>query len=218
MFIVIEGSDGSGKATQTEILTENLKKKGFPVQRLSFPDYANPSSALVRSYLAGEFGSDPMAINPYLSALFYSVDRGISAVKWKEKALADNWFTVSDRYVGSNAIHQAAKLEMQDEKVEFFKWLADTEFGKLALPVPDLTIYLNMPAEASQKLMKGRALKNKAGKDIHEEDVAFMQKSCETGLLAANFFGWTIINCVGKSISEVSKDVMKVVKKAGAAV
>ena len=143
-LIVIEGTDGSGKSTQFRLLTERLSQEGKKFQRLVFPQYAEPSSALIRMYLGGEFGTNPSDVNAYAASAFYAVDRYASYKKVWGKWYEEGGLVVSDRYTTSNAVHQASK-EPEDQQGTFLNWLYEFEYGKLGLPRPDLTIYLDVP-------------------------------------------------------------------------
>ena len=141
-LVVIEGLDGSGKATQTALLAEVLQQE-HPVQVLSFPDYKNPSSTLVRMYLAGEFGTNPGDVNAYAASAFYAVDRYASfKASWADFYSREG-LVLADRYTTSNAIHQCAKLP-QGEWQAFVDWLYDFEYGKMDIPQPDLVICLDV--------------------------------------------------------------------------
>ena len=172
-LIVIEGLDGSGKATQTSLLYKYLKEKNSKTITVSFPDYNQPSSTLVKMYLNSEFGKDPDIVNAYAAASFYSIDRYASFLKfWKEKY--ENGFTIiADRYTTSNAIYQMSKLHSEHWD-EYLNWLYDYEYNKLLLPKPDLVIYLDMPIEVSQELMSIRYEGNEEKKDIHESNISFL--------------------------------------------
>lgn len=192
-IIVIEGLDGSGKNTQARLLTETLSKK-YDVKRLSYPDYESRSSALVKMYLGGELGDDPMAVNAYAASSFYAVDRIASYLKyWKEDFLKGKNF-VFDRYTTSNAVYMLSKLK-EDEKEEYLNWLSDFEFVKMGLPAPDKVIYLDMPTEISQRLMSKRYEGDESKKDLHEKNVDFLKLCRENALFAAEKLGWTVIEC-----------------------
>lgn len=154
-LIVIEGLDGSGKSTQTELLQKKLAALSVDTKRIKLPDYDDPSSTLVRMYLGGEFGNDPSCVNVYAASSFYAVDRYASYSRhWKEDYLSGK-VILADRYTSSNAVHQAVKLP-QSEWDDYIKWLCDYEYEKLAVPKPDRIIYLDMPVDVSQQLMTKR--------------------------------------------------------------
>ncbi len=147
-IIVIEGLDGSGKATQTKLLYEKLLAAGKQVRRLEFPDYENPSSALVKMYLSGDFGKDPADVNAYAASAFYAVDRVASFLQvWKKDYPADTVF-LCDRYATSNIIYQMAKVPAS-ERDAFIAWQQDFEYDKLGLPRPDAVIYLVLSCRES---------------------------------------------------------------------
>lgn len=192
-IIVIEGLDGSGKNTQARLLTEALAKN-YDIKRLSYPDYDSQSSALVKMYLGGELGDDPMAVNAYAASSFYAVDRIASYLKhWKEDFLKGRNF-VFDRYTTSNAVYMLSKLK-EEEKEEFLNWLTDFEFNKMGLPKPNKVIYLDMPTEISQRLMSKRYEGDESKKDLHEKNIGFLKLCRENALYAAKKLGWTVIEC-----------------------
>ncbi len=192
-IIVIEGLDGSGKNTQARLLTEKLAEN-FDIKRLSYPDYESNSSALVKMYLGGELGDDPMAVNAYAASSFYAVDRIASYLKhWKADFEKGTNF-VFDRYTTSNAVYMLSKLK-DEEKEDFLNWLTDFEFVKMGLPAPDKVIYLDMPTEISQRLMSKRYEGDESKKDLHEKNVEFLKLCRENALYAAKVLGWTVIEC-----------------------
>ena len=176
--IVIEGSDGSGKATQTKLLYEALTAQGKKVKMVSYPCYESDSSALVKMYLEGEFGADPAAVNPYVASAFFAVDRFASYLKeWKEfYESGEDHIVICDRYVTSNMLHQTAKLNFLEEKLAFLDWEYDFEFVKGGLPVPEKVFFLDVKPEVTFRLMKDRENKitHQAKKDINESDQAFL--------------------------------------------
>ncbi len=210
--IVIEGSDGSGKATQTGLLYEYLKEQGKQVRMVSYPDYGSPSSALVKMYLGGEFGGDACEVNPYVTSAFYAVDRFASYLKdWKEFYQGgDDSLVICDRYVTSNMLHQAAKLDSLEEKLAFLDWEYDFEYVKGGLPVPDCVFFLDVKPETSLALMKDRENKitHQAQKDIHEADPEFLNRSYENSRILVEKYGWERIDCCDgqgrmKSVQEI---------------
>lgn len=213
-LIVIEGLDGSGKSTQLELLISALEKDGKRVRKIKLPDYESPSSTLVKMYLGGEFGKDPNAVNAYAAGAFYAVDRYASfTLDWKTDYESDK-IIVADRYATSNSIYQTEKIAKADWD-SYLDWSADFEYNKLGIPKPDAVIYLDMPVDISQKLMTGRYGGNESKKDVHEADVAFLEKCRKSALYAASRQGWHIVECSnGKepySIEKIHNEIMKIV-------
>ena len=202
-LIVIDGLDGSGKNTQTKELLARLTQAGIPAVMVSFPDYDSDSSALVKMYLSGAFGTDPEAVNCYAASSFYAVDRFASfRLNWKKDYDAGK-VILANRYTTANAIHQLAKLP-RSERAAFLDWLWDYEFVKLGLPVPDRSILLELPVEKSLALIDHRGEK----KDIHENR-EHLEKAREAALQAAEAWGWTHISCLDEkgelmSVKEIS--------------
>lgn len=194
-LIVFEGTDGSGKSTQFARLCRRLEEGGKEFRRLIFPQYDKPSSALLRMYLNGEFGSHPEDVNPYAASTFYAVDRYAS---WKQgwgEYYRQGGLVLSDRYTTSNAVHQAAKAP-ERERSAFFAWLADFEYHKLGLPRPDLVIYLDMPTEKAVENLRRRESATHTKGDIHEVDTAYLALCHVTAGQAADYYGWRRVVCV----------------------
>ena len=213
-FIVIEGLDGSGKATQTEILRKYLVENGNTVTKLTFPDYDNKSSALVKMYLDGELGDNPAEVNAYAASAFYAVDRVASYLKyWKEDYNNGNYI-LSDRYATSNIIYQMSKLDKKDWD-SFIDFQQDFEYNKLQVPQPDLIIYLDVEPEVSQKLMSKRYNGDESKKDLHEKNVEFLLNCRKSALYAADRLGWKKISCTSngqmRSIEDISADILKMI-------
>lgn len=177
-FIVIDGLDGCGKATQTELLREKLEKMGKRVVKISFPKYDSDSSAAVRMYLEGKLGDDPTVLNPYMCGSLYAVDRFIQYVTdWKKYFDEDdNTVIVADRYLSANIIHQGGKLETAEDRFRYASWCYSYECGLCGLPKEDMTIVLTIPPEISQKLMTGRYNGDETKKDIHEANVFYLKQ------------------------------------------
>ena len=171
-LIVIEGTDSSGKETQTKRLFEKLEEKGLKVKKISFPNYDSPACEPVKMYLSGAFGEDAMKVNPYPVSTMYAIDRYASFKTDWEKFYNEDGIIVTDRYVTSNMVHQASKIKDLDEKKQYLNWLEDLEYEKMGIPRPDLVIFLNMPTEMAVKLMAERKNKitGEEKKDIHERD------------------------------------------------
>ena len=211
-LISMEGLDGSGKATQTELLCSELSRRGVLLRRVSFPDYAEPSSALAKMYLDGEFGSDPNAVNAYAASSFYSVDRYASFQRFWRKDYRSGALIIADRYTTSNIVFQLSKLP-KSQWESFIVWLEDFEYGKLGLPKPDLTIYLDMPPEVSQKLLKNRYHGDENKRDIHESNTFYLSACRESAEFAAERLNWKVINCADgenpRTVEEIHADVIK---------
>lgn len=216
-LIVIEGVDSSGKATQTQKLYERLKEI-TDVHKVSFPNYNNPSSSIVKMYLNGDFGTDANSVNPYTASSFFAIDRYASVNgEWKDIFSGDG-VVIADRYVTSNMVHQASKIGDANEKTAFLDWLYDFEYKKLSLPEPDLIIFLDMPVKYAQELMRNR--KNKINdsdvKDIHESDTDYLEKSYNNAVGIAEKYGWHRISCVAagkvRSIEDISEEIFNAVK------
>ena len=213
-IIVIEGLDGSGKATQTKILAEMLESKGYKVRKLEFPDYANPSSSLVKMYLGGDFGSNPSDVNAYAASAFYAVDRVASFLQFWKKDYEDGTVILSDRYATSNIIYQMSKVE-DSQRDEFIEWQNDFEYNKLGIPQPDAVIYLDVEPEVSQKLMEKRYGGDMTKMDLHERNVKFLLDCRKSALYAAEKCNWKVINCCEngeiKTIEKISEEIKEAI-------
>ncbi|CVK18986.1 dTMP kinase [Sporomusa sphaeroides] len=210
-LIVIEGTDGSGKATQSGKMAARLAAEGFTVRKVDYPNYQSQSSALVKMYLNGEFGERPEDVNAYAASAFYAVDRIASYKKEWEEFYLNGGIVIADRYTTSNMIHQAAKIKDKAEKERYLEWLGDFEFTKCGLPVPDKVFFLAMPPAVSRELMRGR--ENKAGnvKDIHEQDSDYLSYCFANACDIAATFGWHRVDCTDsgqiKTIEQIHEEI-----------
>ncbi len=214
-LIVFEGTDGSGKSTQFELLAKRLEAEQIGFQRLRFPQYEEPSSALIRMYLGGAFGDDPEAVNAYAASTFYAVDRYASYQRvWKDYYQGGG-FVVSDRYTTSNAVHQGSKVP-EGERAEFFRWLYDLEYDRMGLPRPDLVVLLDMPVELSEQLMRKREQSTGTHADIHERDEDYLKKCRDVALHAAKYYGWRTVSCAKdgaiRGVEDIHEEVYAIVK------
>ena len=211
-LIVIEGTDGSGKSTQFKLLSQRLEQEGHTFRHLVFPRYKEESSALIRMYLGGAFGSNPSDVNAYAASAFYAVDRYASFKQDWGDWYAQGGLIVSDRYTTSNAVHQTSK-EPEEKQAEFLRWLYEFEYDKLGLPRPDLVIYLDMPTDFTEKLMRQREAQTNTSADIHEKDLDYLATCRRTGKAAAQFYGWKIITCVEgeqmRSIEDIHQEIYR---------
>ena len=215
-IIVIEGLDGSGKATQTARLYEKLSALGKRVRKLEFPDYDSPASALVKMYLGGEFGSKPEDVNAYAASAFYAVDRAASYLKSWKQDYQDDVIFLCDRYATSNIIYQMAKVPPQ-ERDAFIAWQEDFEYDRLGLPRPDAVLYLDVAPEVSQKLMEKRYGGDNSKKDLHESNLRFLLSCRESALYAAEKRGWRMIDCCEqgemKSVEQIAQEIEEALKE-----
>lgn len=214
-LIVIDGLDGSGKATQTKLLCERLAHEGFKARTISFPDYESDSSALVRMYLGGKLGSSPDDVNAYAASSFYAVDRVASYINSWGKDYAEYDYIIADRYTTSNIIHQMAKLK-ENERESYIAWLFDYEYNRLGIPAPDQVIFLDVDPAVSQKLIFGRYQGDESKKDIHERDFQYLLRCRESAAYAIGHLGWLRIECAEngrmRSIESISDDIMTLIK------
>ncbi len=215
-LIVLEGTDGSGKSTQFKRLSEHLEADRIAFKHIVFPRYSEESSALIRMYLGGQFGSNPKDVSAYAASSFYAVDRYASYKMDWGKWYEEGGLVLSDRYTTSNAVHQASK-EKGENRDRFLRWLYEFEYDKLGLPRPDLTIFLDVPTDYTEKMMRKREHDTNTKADIHEQDLEYLATCRETGRAAAEFYGWTVIQCVKdgqmRSIEDIHQEIYAAVKK-----
>ena len=214
-LIVIDGLDGSGKATQSKLLAERLGELGYKARTVSFPDYESDSSALVRMYLGGRLGSSPDDVNAYAASSFYAVDRVASYLNTWGRDYASYDYIIADRYTTSNIIHQMAKVP-ESERESYIEWLFDYEYNRLALPAPDLVLFLDVDPAISQKLIFGRYDGDESRKDIHERDFAYLMRCRASAMYATERLGWTAVSCAQsgnmRSVEDISDDIFALVK------
>lgn len=223
-IIAIEGTDGSGKQTQTQKLIEKLKNEGYSVYSISFPNYSSDSSAPVRMYLNGEMGASPSAVSAKAASILFAVDRYVTYKKEIEELYnkQDTVF-VFDRYTASNIIHQGSKLMTESEvdlkKLEqFILWVSSLEHEEFKIPKADVTIYLNVPIDYTKNLRKGRVNKidNSTKQDIHEADDSYLNNCAVTGMCAAKLLNWKVVECVNdgamRSVEDISEEIWNILK------
>ena len=194
-----------------ELLNKNLKKCGIDCKTVSFPDYENPSSTLVKMYLKGDFGSKPSDVNAFAASCLYTVDRYASFKTNWGNYYNGGGTVVAGRYTTSNAVHQASKLP-ENEWDSFLSWLYDFEYNKIGIPKPDKVIFLDMPIEVSQKLLSKRYKGDETKKDIHESDTDYLAHCRKAALYTAKYSDWEIIPCSkdmeARTIEEIAQDVL----------
>ena len=211
-LIVFEGTDGSGKATQSRLLCAELERRGSSFRKIDFPRYGQPSAAMVQAYLDGQLGSRPGDVNAYAASLFYAVDRHASYKQDWGTFYESGGLVIADRYTTSNAVHQAAKLR-DTEREAYLDWLFDLEYRLLELPKPDLVVYLELPAAVSETMLRRRERDTGARADIHERDRAYLQECHDNAGMVARRCGWAVIPCAeaGEPLppEEIHKKVLK---------
>lgn len=196
-LIVIDGTDGSGKATHAGLLLDRLSREGKEAKLADFPQYGQPSAFFVEKYLRGEYGSLD-AVDAYKASVFYALDRYDASFHLR-KWLDEGMVVISNRYVSSNMGHQAGKIADPAQREKFLTWLADFEYRMLEIPRPDVNILLFMPPEVGQSLVdqKGdRAYTKGKKRDIHEGDLEHLRHASEAYREVALREGWKIISCV----------------------
>lgn len=220
-FIVIEGTDGSGKSEQALRLTKHLMGAGNKVIPFDFPRYNEPSSWFITEYLTGLFGT-LKEINPKTASLFYALDRYAAAPEIR-KAINAGKVVISNRYVASNLAHQGSKFSNKKEREKYFQWDCDLEYNINGIPKPDLNIILHVPAQIAQKLVDKKIerqyLGGKKKRDLHETNLEHLKRTEATYKHLAVLYpkDFTIVECVENgnllSMDNIHSKVWKIVKK-----
>lgn len=213
VFIVIEGSDGSGKSTQFNLLREFFERQNKKVKTYKFPRYEKPSSHFVTSYLNGHYG-DANSLGAHTPSLFYALDR-FEAGSEIRKDIEEGNVVLCDRYVGSNMAHQGQKINDEAERRAYFEWVHNLEFSMLGIPKPHVNIVLLMPAEIASKRMEQRETRDytEKQKDIHEADISHLRRAVATYEELCQLFpeSFTPIqgvkNNVPRSIDEIHEEI-----------
>ena len=218
-LFVIDGTDGSGKQTEFEKLKERLTEEGIDYRVVSFPNYDDPSSSLVKMYLSGEFGENAKEVSPYIASTFYAADRYATYKRFLEKYYQEGGLILADRYTTANMVHQAGKIKEKKEREKFLDWLWDFDFNLYGLPVPTKAFFLNMPPEYALKLMEHRENKftHTDKKDIHERDKNHIIDSYEAACDLVDKYNWYDVKCVKNSeirpIEEIHEEIYEEIKK-----
>lgn len=225
-LIVIDGTDGSGKATQVDLLTKHLKKDGYIVKIVDFPEYYKHFFGAFIGHCLSEQYYNFLNVHPKIASVLYAADR------WQSKDEMERWIEkgyviIANRYASANQIHQGGKISDTKKRNNFIKWLNQMEYEEFGIPRPDITLYLSLPIEMVMKLLKDRESSQmkrkylKKNKDVHEADEKFMKNSINSALwLAKTQPGWAKINCSegGEILSReaihemIYKKVKKIIK------
>jgi len=217
-IIVIEGTDSSGKETQTKLLETKLNDLGYKVKRFEFPMYDTPTGKIIGGPFLGKeeiskgyFKETSVNVDPYVSILYYAADRKYNMNKIKEY-LDKDYFVIIDRYVTSNLAHQGSKIKDKDERFNMYQWIDKLEYWLLNLPKPDKTIFLHMPVEYTLELMK-----NRKKLDDNEKSKSYLESSIEAYLELCELYNWDKIECVKndklRSIEDINEEIFEIIKK-----
>lgn len=209
-LIVIEGLDGCGKSTQLDMLREKLPEAHF----ITFPQYESDSGRLITSYLNGTFAEDDPRKSAYSASIMYAIDRYTSYRTYWRSLYNSGHPVISARYVSSNAIYQMTKLD-RTEWDDYLTWLCDLEYVKLGMPRPDMTVFLDMPTEISQKLLLKRYGGDESKRDIHERDISYLKRCRDAAVFASGKYGWKTIGCsengIPRSKTDINADIMNAI-------
>lgn len=211
-LIVLEGIDGSGKSAQYRRLKARFEREGIDCRTIVFPRYEQESSALIRMYLEGRFGKNPSDVGPCAASIFYAVDRYASYMTDWGEYYRSGGVVLSDRYTTSNAVHQASKLPA-DERREFLDWLFDLEYHRMGLPEPDLVLYLDLPTEVSEQMLRRREQATATAADIHEQDGDYLRRCRESARQIARDLGWSVVDCAEgdhpRTVEDIRQEVLR---------
>ena len=217
-IILIEGTDCSGKETQTKLLLENLKKDGIECIRFNFPDYASPTGKIIggpylgKEYICdGWFPEGATNVDPKVSSLYYGADF-LYHLNDMNNILNEGKNIILDRYFYSSFAHQGGKIKDKKERLEMYKWLEKLEFDLLNLPDPDIKIFLHMPYQVSLELKKNRI----EGLDQHEKSSEHLIMAENAYMEIASMYNFETIECNNgnnpRSIEEIGLDVYKLIR------
>lgn len=215
-FIVIEGTDCSGKETQSKLIEKQLKKEGIQCIRFSFPMYDTPTGKIIGDCYLGRSGQSLFTegateVDPHIAALYYAADRKYNMLK-ALKYYDDGYYVILDRYTSSNQAYQGSKIIDQDERFNMYQWIDKLEYWLLGLPKPDKTIYLHVPS-----LVVGELLKKRKVSDGLEKDLEYLKRSEEAYIELSELYGWDRIECVEgnilKSVENINDEIMEILKK-----
>ena len=205
-LIVFEGTDGSGKATQARLLCQTLAERDIPCREIDFPRYGSPFAEPANLYLHGALGNAPEDVNAYAASVMFAVDRFASYKEDWGGFYERGGIVVANRYTTSNAVHQASKLP-EGQRREFLDWLFDLEYGRMGLPEPDLVLYLDMPTEVTEKMLRHREEATATAADIHEQDGDYLRRCRESARRIAGDLKWSVIDCARGGMPRTVEDI-----------
>ena len=215
-LIVLEGTDGSGKATQAHMMGQRLQREGIAFREIDFPRYGNPFAEPANLYLHGVLGSEPGDVNAYASSVLFAVDRFASYKEEWGTFYEQGGVVIANRYTTSNAVHQASKLPA-GERREYLDWLFDLEYRRLGLPAPDLVVYLDLPTELSEQMLRRRESATGTQADIHEQDEEYLRSCRMNARDIAHDLGWTVIHCdregAVRTVEDIHEEIWQQVRR-----
>ena len=217
-IIVIEGTDCSGKETQSKLLEEKLKNEGNKVLRISFPVYDSPTGKIIGGAYLGKkeigetyFKEGPINVDPKVISMYYAADR-LYNMKDINKYIDEGYYIILDRYTTSNLAHQGSKIIDKDERFIMYDWIDKLEYWLLGLPKPDITIFLHVPYNIVKQLKE-----NRNSLDEHEKDEDYIKRSIDAYIELSELYNWNKIECVKdnklRSIEDINKEIIDIIKK-----
>ncbi len=218
-LIIIEGGDGSGKATQTTKLLERLQAEDYPVRSVSFPNYDSPAAEPIKMYLRGDFGKEANSVNAYVASTLYAIDRFASYRQDWQAFYEAGGIIIADRYTTSNMVHQMIKYTDKEERNTFLQWLDQLEYDLYGLPRPDAVILLDMPLSLSKALLAERTGKTGGHTgDIHEQDTSHLTAVHDAYDMLVSTYDWYRVHCENESnqlrtIDDIHEEVYRIAKQ-----
>ena len=217
-IIVVEGTDCSGKETQSKLLEERLNSIGKKCVRFDFPNYESPTGRIIGGAYLGRpeigpsfFKEGAVNVEPHVVCLYYAADRKY-AMPEIEKYLNDDYYVILDRYTTSNLAHQGSKIHDKDERFNMYQWIDKLEYWLLGLPKPDKTIFLHVPLENTLELRK-----NRKSIDEHEKSPEYLKRAEESYLELSELYNWDKIECIRnnklRSVEDINNEIMKIIEK-----
>ncbi len=217
-IIVVEGTDCSGKETQSKLLEKRLNSIGKKCVRFDFPNYESPTGRIIGGAYLGRpeigpsfFKEGAVNVDPHVVCLYYAADRKYEMPEI-EKYLNDDYYVILDRYTTSNLAHQGSKIHDKDERFNMYQWIDKLEYWLLGLPKPDKTIFLHVPLENTLELRK-----NRKSIDEHEKSPEYLKRAEESYLELSELYNWDKIECIRnnklRSVEDINDEIMKIIEK-----
>lgn len=217
-IIVVEGTDCSGKETQSKLLEKRLNSIGKKCVRFDFPNYESPTGRIIGGAYLGRpeigpsfFKEGAVNVDPHVVCLYYAADRKYEMPEI-EKYLNDDYYVILDRYTTSNLAHQGSKIHDKDERFNMYQWIDKLEYWLLGLPKPDKTIFLHVPLENTLELRKKRK-----SIDEHEKSPEYLKRAEESYLELSELYNWDKIECIRnnklRSVEDINDEIMKIIEK-----